>query len=118
MSKKKQSNAYLISCTDIMDSEENHPILQLSLISLHVRALFKRQQFSVVAELLYFKTMRPLRRHTLIFLCPEVLKYDFFYLHKDGNRSAVFKCDNLVSQCAFHGVSPPTGPKSQYLHLV
>ena len=80
MSKKKLSNVYLISCTNIMDSEENHPILKLSLISLHVRALFKRQQFSVVAELLYFKTMRPLKQHTRIFLCWEVLTYDFFLL--------------------------------------
>ena len=101
-----------------MDSEENHPILQLSLISLQ-KLFFKGQNF--LSEFLQQHLKQGISNqdaHLAIFYYGKYLFETNIYLDKDGHRSTVLKCDNLVSQRALHAVPPPTASlKAQYLHL-
>ena len=91
-----------------MDSEENHPILQLSLISLQ-KLFFKGQNF--LSEFLQQHLKQGISNqdaHLAIFYDGKYLFETNIYLDKDGHRATVLKCDNLVSQRALHAVPPPT----------
>ena len=116
MSKKKLSKAATKSKPDKLHRHHGRwgkPPHPSTFSHLPARALFSRQPFPVFLAALWnwhFKLGQPSRHIYYWWL--------FVYLDKDGDRSTVFKCDDLVSQCALHDVSSPTaGLKAQYLHL-